>query len=203
MSIEVVLASASPRRKELLTQLGLPFRSQVSHVDESFLQDGPTEKTVQALARRKAEAVAQQIQESALVIGADTVVVLDDQILGKPKDRTHAVQMLRQLQGRSHEVYSGIALIWVQEGNIQQIHTGYKKTDVWMRSLTLEQIEWYVSTGEPLDKAGAYGIQGLGACFIDRIEGCYFNVVGMSLSLLTQMVEKMGFSLFEGFENNI
>lgn len=197
MSIEFILASASPRRKELLTQLGLPFRSRESQVDESFPRHLPKEKAVQFLARKKAEAVARQMKESALVIGADTMVVLDHKILGKPKDRAHAVQMLNQLQGRSHEVLSGIALVHVNEGNMEQVDTGYKKTDVWMRSLTPERIAWYVSTDEPLDKAGAYGIQGFGACLIDRIDGCYFNVVGMSLSLLTQMVEKMGFSLFQ------
>jgi septum formation protein len=123
------------------------------------------------------------------------VVVLDDEILGKPRDEEHAKEMLTRLSGRVHQVCSGIALVRVQAGKVIEERSDHRVTKVWMRPLSPEKIAWYVNTKEPLDKAGAYGIQGLGACLIDKIEGCYFNVVGMSLSLLDQMLEETGYSI--------
>lgn len=195
IEMKLILASSSPRRQELLRNLQLQFEVQVSQADETVDPALSPEEVVQELAKRKAKAVALN-QDQALVIGADTVVVLDGQILGKPRDPSDAISMLTRLQGRSHFVYSGIALIEVKKGNITRELTSFAKTEVWMRSMSPEKIKWYVDTKEPLDKAGAYGIQGFGACLIEKINGCYFNVVGMSLSLLDQMMEQMGYPLF-------
>ena len=137
--------------------------------------------------------------DHALVIGADTLVVCDQEVLGKPRNKDEAAQMLTRLQGRSHHVVSGIALVEVINGEIKRVDTKTQKTVVWMLPLSQSQINWYIQTGEPLDKAGAYGIQGIGACFIDKIDGCYFNVVGMSLPLLNQMVAQMGYQLLVHF----
>lgn len=198
MMVQLILASGSPRRKELLEQLGLSFDIILSNADESLPNFTTPEEAVKELAYRKAKDVAERVK-NALVIGADTLVVCDQKVLGKPENEDDAVQMLTHLQGRSHHVVSGIALIEVIKGEMKRIHAEAKKTTVWMLPLSLDQIEWYIRTGEPLDKAGAYGIQGIGACFIDRIEGCYFNVVGMSLSLLNQMVQQMGYQLLRDF----
>lgn len=194
MKREIVLASGSPRRRELLARFGVPFRVQTSRIDETRdLPDLP-EKVVEELARRKGKAVAAGCR-NALVIGADTVVVFDGTILGKPKDEQDAVSMLRMLSGKEHQVYSGLSLITVDQGKITREDVSHRMTRVWMRPLSDEKIKWYVNTKEPLDKAGAYGIQGLGACLVDRIEGCYFNVVGMSLSLLDEMLTETGYTL--------
>lgn len=198
--MELVLASSSPRRQDLLRQLGFSFQTLVSDIDESLPQSITAKQAVQQLALKKAKAVAAQV-ENHLVIGADTVVVLEDEILGKPRDSQHAIQMLKKIQGRSHQVHSGIAIVEVKQGVIRRFETAQKKTDVWLLPLTNEQIEWYVGTGEPLDKAGAYAIQGLGACMVEKINGCYFNVVGMSLSLLTQMIQKMNYRLLDFLDN--
>lgn len=198
MTIKLILASESPRRKELLTQLGLSFYTRPSNADESLPYFIPPEAAVQELALRKAKSVA-QLADHALVIGADTLVVCDQKVLGKPQNEDDAMQMLTRLQGNSHHVVSGIALVEVIHGEIKRVDSKAKNTVVWMLPLSPSQIKWYIQTGEPLDKAGAYGIQGIGACFIDKIEGCYFNVVGMSLSLLNQMVDKMGYQLLSDF----
>ncbi|MGA9173721.1 MAG: Maf family protein [Thermoactinomyces sp.] len=193
MQPELVLASGSPRRRELLALYGVDFRVQTSQVDETIDHSLPPGKIVEELALRKARAVAAAC-DHALVIGADTVVVYGGEILGKPCDEDEAKKMLSRLQGRDHQVYSGIALVRVQAGEKVEEKTAHRATKVWMRSLSPEKIAWYVSTKEPLDKAGAYGIQGRGARLVDKIEGCYFNVVGMSLSLLDQMLEEIGYS---------
>jgi septum formation protein len=199
MELELILASGSPRRQEMLQERHVAFRVQTSHVDETLQPGLHPEEAVQLLARRKAMAVATSSCSSVLVIGADTVVVLDGEILGKPRDSDEAIQMLSRMQGREHQVCSGIALIEVQQGQIVRESTDVRKTDVWMRPLSHDKIDWYVKTGEPLDKAGAYGIQGFGATLVERIDGCYFNVVGMSISLLDQMMERWGYSLFNDF----
>ena len=148
---------------------------------------------VQHLAATKAADVAKRAEQAG-VIGADTIVVRDGGVIGKPRDREDAVHILTSLQGRAHEVYTGIALSYPDRGERRML-TDYRMTKVYMRSLSREAIERYVETGEPLDKAGAYGIQGIGACLVERIEGCYFNVVGLSLALLTEMMERCGYSL--------
>lgn len=198
MRPELVLASSSPRRQELLALLGVDFQIKTSEVDESIAQGTLPGQMVEELARRKASKVA-EFYHDALIIGADTVVVIDGQVLGKPRDANDAKAMLHRINGRAHEVYSGIALVHKKEGNVDRMLTCHRVTKVWMRSMTPHKIDWYVETKEPLDKAGAYGIQGLGSCLVDKIEGCYFNVVGMSLSLLDQMMEELGFSLAQDF----
>lgn len=151
------------------------------------------------MALLKARSVVATSFSSAVVVGADTVVSIDGDILGKPRDRADANRMLHLLAGRQHQVYTGIALIEVHKGEIHKLITDYRQTDVWMRRLTDQEINWYIDTGEPMDKAGAYGIQSYGACFIERIEGCYFNVVGLSLSLLDEMMKQLGYHLITDF----
>ncbi|MBH8596865.1 nucleoside triphosphate pyrophosphatase [Thermoactinomyces sp. CICC 10523] len=192
MQPELVLASGSPRRRELLALFGVDFRVQTSHVDETVDHRLPPGTIVEELALRKARAVATECDD-ALVIGGDTIVVHNGEILGKPCDEDEAKKMLSRLQGTDHQVYSGIALVRVRAGAQVEEKTAHRMTRVWMRPLSPEKIAWYVGTKEPLDKAGAYGIQGRGARLVDKIEGCYFNVVGLSIPLLDQMLEEMGF----------
>ncbi|UHA74361.1 Maf family protein [Paenibacillus sp. 481] len=184
----IVLASSSPRRQELIRSLQLPYEIQPSDADETVPADWSPVRTVEQLSLRKAEAVAhlrRQSGQAGIVLGSDTVVVLDDHILGKPQDEADACRMLSALQGRTHEVYTGVALIDVMTNRVELAH---QKTRVHMRPLTPDQVKRYVATGEPMDKAGSYGIQGVGATIVESIEGCYFNVVGLPLSLLAQML---------------
>lgn len=177
---EIVLASASPRRLELLRQLGLCPGVQPSEADEHSSERDPA-RFVQELARRKAGLVAATEAAGILVIGADTVVVRDGVILGKPEDRTEAAKMLRSLQGRAHEVYTGVALLLAGE-NKERVFAA--ETRVHVAPMTEDEIQAYVDSGEPMDKAGAYGIQGRFACFVEKIEGEYSNVVGLPLAAL-------------------
>lgn len=196
MRPKIVLASGSPRRRELLASLGVTFEVKTSQVDETFDAARPPSEIVESLAHRKASDVA-RMYDTALVIGADTIVVCDGEILGKPADEREAVRMLAKLSGRAHQVYTGIALIETKKGQVLRECVRYRLTTVWMRDLSDEKIAWYVNSKEPLDKAGAYGIQGLGACLIDKIDGCYFNVVGLSLAELDQMFTDMNYTLVE------
>ncbi|TKH46594.1 septum formation protein Maf [Paenibacillus terrae] len=188
----IILASTSPRRKELLSFLRLPFDVMPSHADESTPESWTPQQIVETLAVRKAEVVvniASQSEEDGLVIGSDTIVVLDGLVLGKPADHADAVRMLTALQGRTHLVFTGVACIHTLTGKTLVRH---RQTEVTMKSLSHEQIVAYVNTGEPSDKAGAYGIQGLGAMLVESIQGCYFNVVGLPLSLLSDMLSEFG-----------
>ncbi|MGW8443040.1 Maf family protein [Paenibacillus sp. S33] len=188
----IILASTSPRRKELLAFLRLPFEVVPSHADESTPESWTPQQIVETLAARKAEAVvntATQSKEAGLVIGSDTIVVLDGSVLGKPADHADAVRMLTSLQGRTHRVYTGVACIHTGTGEMLVRH---RQTEVTMKPLSQEQIVAYVNTGEPSDKAGAYGIQGMGATLVESIQGCYFNVVGLPLSLLSDMLSDFG-----------
>jgi septum formation protein len=185
----LVLASQSPRRAELLRLLGIPFRLQPAAIPEP---DGgstaPAEDHVLTLARAKALTVAQQLSEPALVLGADTEVVLDGRILGKPRSSEEARALLRALSARTHEVYTGVALVRAPE---MELLTGVARTEVTFRTLLPEEIEAYVATGSPLDKAGAYGIQDpFGAVFVEGIRGCYYNVVGLPLGLVYQLLRR-------------
>ena len=191
--MRIVLASASPRRKQLLEQMGLKFDVIVSNIEEKSPQGLAPEEISMELAYNKAMNVALQINEPAIVIGADTLVV-KDRILGTPKDEEDARQMLRMLQGQTHQVITGLALVNPWTGKVQK---GYEKTLVEMAALTLQEIECYIKTGEPMDKAGGYGIQGLAGIFISRIEGCYFNVVGLPIHLLWKMLKEFGVNVFE------
>ncbi len=181
MTPRFILASTSPRRRELLGLLGLPFEVVASRYDESIVNPSGMAPAdyVTRLAQGKAAEVAGRTDGDAVVIGADTTVVLDGRFLNKPKDAADAHQMLRELSGRTHEVYTGVCL--VRGGTTT---TDYAVTAVSFDTLTDNTINAYVATGEPLDKAGAYGIQGKALSFIPSIQGDYFNVVGLPLALL-------------------
>lgn len=188
----IILASTSPRRKELIASLHLAFDVIPSHANEDTPPEWTPEQTVQELALRKALAVYRGLEgreQEAIIVGSDTVVVLDGEILGKPLDEADAERMLSRLQGRVHRVFTGVACI--DAGNGQSL-VHYRQTDVTMKELSDVTIRAYVQTGEPSDKAGSYAIQGIGASLIDRIEGCYFNVVGLPLSLLSDMLDGFG-----------
>lgn len=186
-NIKIILASASPRRRELLAQIGLDFQVLVSEVEEKVNTDIPY-LVVEQLSAQKAQAVAQKLEkeETALVIGADTIVACDGQILGKPRDKEEAVQMLRKLNGRSHQVYTGVTLIFGDK-----IKTFYEATEVEFYPMTEEEIGAYVETPDPLDKAGAYGIQGFCARYIKGITGDYNNVVGLPVGRLYQEMKRL------------
>jgi septum formation protein len=188
----LILASSSPRRQELIHSLRLPVRIQVSHVDETVASEMAPIEIVEVLSLRKAQAVAEALlsdMPEGIIIGSDTIVVCDDQVLGKPIDDEDAARMLKLLQGRKHQVFSGVACIDLISGERK---VGHRMTEVKMRALTPQQIISYVGSGEPHDKAGAYAIQGLGATIVESIHGCYFNVVGLPLSLLSQMLDELG-----------
>jgi len=190
MSSRIVLASASPRRRELLEQIGLKFEVLPSLVSEEG-QSLPPGEWAEHLAVCKAKDVAASLSGAGYVIGADTIVVLDGVVYGKPTDNGDACRMLTNLQGRKHEVLTGIAVVCIQDGAVR---SGYETTTVEMRELTFTEINTYVETPEPMDKAGAYAIQGRGAVFIPKICGCYFNVVGLPLARLAKMLEDLGWS---------
>ncbi len=181
---KIILASASPRRRELLAQAGFEFEVVTSDVDEVVDPSLTPDKLVMSLARQKAQAVAQNRADCA-VIGSDTVVVLDGKVLGKPRDEADAVRMLESLSGRKHEVYTGVCIAFAGE-----THCFFERTSVNFCELDGEQIKAYVATGEPMDKAGAYGIQGKGCVLVEGIEGDYFNVVGFPVSRFCREYKK-------------
>lgn len=186
---EIILASASPRRRELLKNMGLDFSIAVSDADESSVDASvPPEIYVQELALLKATATAKKVlnRKDSLIISADTVVVYDNKVLGKPKNEAEAIEMLKMLSGKIHQVYTGFCVL-----RIKDAFTVCKSvcTKVRFKNLTDEKIARYVATHEPMDKAGAYGIQGLGAMLIDAIQGDYFNVVGLPVSELAETLE--------------
>ena len=186
----IVLASASPRRQELLRQIGCGFRVVVSDAEELSGDGISPEQLAVENARRKAEDVAAKEGGNAPVLGADTVVAVDETILGKPKDETDAVRMLRLLSGRQHFVYTGIALAYRGE-----IYEGVVRTEVWVDELSEKEIDAYIATGEPMDKAGAYAVQGIAAKFIPRIDGSFSNVVGLPLHAVKELARKAGIVL--------
>lgn len=185
--MRIILASASPRRKELLEQLGLDFEIIVSDIEEVITETEPG-RVVEELSAQKAEAVFHQTEGDVLVIGADTVVALEGNILGKPKSKENAKEMLRCLQARSHGVYTGVTL-YTRKGEKEFRNTFYECTNVKFYPMTESEIKWYVETGEPMDKAGAYGIQGLGAKFVEKISGDYNNVVGLPIARIYQEIK--------------
>lgn len=187
---EFVLASASPRRKELLEKMGLQFSIVVSEADESTVsRDIPVNLYVQELALLKASATAKMLlrNKKALIIAADTIVTLDGEILGKPDGEDGAKKMLSSLSGRTHEVYTGYCVMRISDGKTV---CNSIKTEVKFKTLTERKIRSYIESGEPMDKAGAYGIQGLGSMLIEKINGDYFNVVGLPVSALADTLEK-------------
>ncbi len=180
---KVVLASASPRRRELLAQIGIEPEIRPSRLEEEAGEKEP-ENLVMELSRIKAEDIAASCEKGSLVIGADTVVALNGRIMGKPRDRQEAFQMLEALGGNTHQVYTGVtAVLCLGENQFHGV-TFYEKTDVEVYPMTKEEIEGYIATGEPMDKAGAYGIQGAFAAWIKGIRGDYANVVGLPLGRL-------------------
>ncbi len=224
----IILASSSPRRRLLLRQIGLSFEVVPSATDEEVENGYAPDTIVETLAMQKAQDVAEQLGHSdtmdgstadptkpALIIGADTIVVLDGGILGKPADRNDAVEMLRTLSGRTHQVYTGVALILAggnqrldiaepgaaSTRNYYTRHTFHERTDVTFGELNDKEIAAYVDTGSPMDKAGAYGIQDdLGALFVERIEGDYYNVVGFPLFRFYREVNKLMPGIVTPFE---
>ena len=186
--IPIILASASPRRQELLASLGLSFEIKISDVDESMDEQLSPAQQVEQLAERKATAVAAQLNQG-LVIGADTLVVLNQSVLGKPADRQEAMEMIKRLQGRSHEVFTGLAVI---DAATDKTVVTHQVTAVRFKPMTAEEIERYVDTGESYDKAGAYAVQGKASIFIDSIRGCYFNIVGLPVAKLADVLKLFG-----------
>lgn len=193
---ELILASASPRRRELLAGMGAEFEVVVSDADESGVsKDQEPSLYVQELSLIKAAATAKQVikRKRALVISADTIVVSEGRILGKPKDDADAFNMLKALSGKAHEVYTGYCIMRMSDG---YSYCKSVKTEVYFKDNSDEKIMRYIKTGEPTDKAGAYGIQGLGAMLIEKIHGDYFNVVGLPVSALAQsLADEFGVEL--------
>ncbi|WP_058485500.1 nucleoside triphosphate pyrophosphatase [Defluviitalea phaphyphila] len=193
---KIILASSSPRRKMLLEQIGIPFNIIISNVEEIINSNISPSELVKSLSKQKAENVSNNLKGDFIVIGADTVVVYKGKILGKPKDKKEAFCMLSMLQGNIHEVYTGITIIRTKD---KLIKTGVEKTEVYMRELSSDLINSYIETNEPMDKAGAYGIQGKGAVLIDKIHGDYNNVVGLPLNLLSKLLEEIGINIFKDY----
>ena len=182
----LILASKSPRRQELLSLLGLDFRVVLKEVDESYPGNLSPEEVAVYIAEKKAKAFDEDTM-GEVVITADTLVVIDGQILGKPDDAAHAFAILSQLSGRKHEVITGVCIL-----KDHQFHSFYEKSEVYFRSLTPEQIQYYIATGQPMDKAGAYGIQEwIGLVGIDKIVGSYTNVVGLPTHRLYEELVKL------------
>jgi len=189
--MKLILASSSQRRAEILANAGLPFTVLSSAVDESPYPGEAPAALVQRLANAKADLVTARAVGPAIILAADTVVVLDDKSLGKPSSMEDARQMLQQLSGRAHSVLTGVALIRLPDGERRQF---IESTLVHFRPITDEELSAYLATEESYDKAGAYAIQGRAGRFIPRIEGCYFNVVGLPLSRALTELESLGWS---------
>jgi septum formation protein len=189
--MKLILGSASPRRAEILTAAGIRFKIHPAQTDESAVAGETPQQLAERLASAKAECVARDFShdKDAFILGADTVVALDGESLGKPKDTADARAMLRKLRGREHQVITGISLIRIADG--ARI-TSSEITRVWFSAMTDREVDHYVSTGEPLGKAGAYAIQGIGGRYIPRIEGCYFNVVGLPIARVWQALVDFG-----------
>jgi len=184
----IILASASPRRAELLRSAGIPFTVDVANIAEDAHPGERPVEHAERLAREKAEVVAKR-NRGKIVLGADTIVVVDDHMLGKPGDRADAARMLRLLSGRSHQVITGVSLVVLETGS-RKLDTRSEKTTVHFAPLTPTDIEMYVATEEPMDKAGAYAIQGIASRWIIKIEGDYANVVGLPVALVWKMLQR-------------
>ena len=183
----VILASQSPRRRELLALVGIEHEVRPADIDESYLAGETPRAHAERLAREKASAIELGVDTDAVTIGSDTIVVVDGDVLGKPRDRAHAAEMLRRLSGRSHVVITGVAVRW--RGKLA---SGIEEVGVTFRSLSDAEIERYIDTREPMDKAGAYGIQGYGATIVERVDGDYFAVMGLALNRLAALCRSLG-----------
>ena len=182
----VILASQSPRRRELLTLVGIPHTVLPADLDERYRPGEQPAPHAERLAREKAAVVARR-EPDALVIGSDTIVVVDGDVLGKPRDGQHAIEMLTRLSGRTHVVMTAVAVQWRGE-----VRSSVDTVDVSFHHLSRADIEAYVATGEPMDKAGAYGIQGFGATIVARVDGDYFAVMGLPLQRLVRLLGELG-----------
>jgi septum formation protein len=189
--MKLILASASPRRAEILAAAGIQFAVHPAHVDESPLPAETPTQMVERLAKIKAEFVAREFanEKDAIILGADTTVALDGEIISKPESSADARSMLRELSGREHQVITGIYVIRISDGAHK---SGTETTRVWFSPMTDQEVDAYVQTGEPLGKAGAYAIQGIAGRYIPRIEGCYFNVVGLPISKVWEALTELG-----------
>lgn len=193
--MEIILASASPRRKEILQNTKLKFEIQKSDIEEVILENESPESMVVRLAYEKAFDVAKR-NTDRLVIGADTIVALDNEVLGKPKDQNEAYQMIKRLSNKTHKVITGISLINLKENKIIK---DYVVSFVTFKDLSEDSIKDYINTNESLDKAGAYGIQGYGALLVKNIQGDYFNIVGLPISRLSDLLKNhFDINLFYG-----
>lgn len=187
--LKFILASASERRKDLLSRIVSNFEVKISNFDEEKVEVSTNiENYVKTLAEGKAKDVALNCDNDSIIIGADTIVVIGDNILGKPKDKNHAFEMLKLLSNNVHRVYSGVAVINNQK-NIMKSECLY--TEVYFSEISDDEIWRYIESGECLDKAGAYGIQGYGGVLAEKINGCYYNVVGLPLNLLNKMIKNV------------
>ncbi len=184
--MKIILASASPRRKEILSGLGIDFSVVTADTDENCDLCDPA-ALVETLSFRKAEAVAKIAEPNSLIIGADTVVAINGEILGKPKNKADADRMLHLLSGNTHQVLTGVTLLYNGKR-----HTAHAVTDVTFQTMTEQEIADYISTNEPYDKAGGYAVQGKTARYITGINGCYWNVVGFPINLFSNMLKEMG-----------
>jgi septum formation protein len=182
----VILASSSPRRRELLSLVGIAHEVVPADIDESYLPGERPAGHAERLAREKAAAIAAAAPD-AVSIGADTIVVVDGDVLGKPRDAAHAARMLRRLSGRAHRVITAVAAVWRGE-----TVSAIEDVGVTFRPLTEREISAYIATREPMDKAGAYGIQGFGATIVDRVDGDYFAVMGLAVNRLVRLLEGLG-----------
>jgi septum formation protein len=185
MRPRVVLASQSPRRRELLNLIGIPHEVRPADIDETLLPGEHAEAHAERLARGKVAALA--LDDDAVIVGSDTIVVVDSDVLGKPRDRAQAADMLRRLSGREHIVMTAVAVRW--RGNVV---SSVEQVGVRFRKLDDADIERYIDTGEPMDKAGAYGIQGFGATLVERVDGDYFAVMGLALGRLIGLFRELG-----------
>lgn len=186
---EFVLASASPRRKELLSQIGITFRVCVSEKEEEILRDNPTE-VVKELSYGKAKEVFERNNQDAVVIGADTIVVYDEKILGKPRDKEDAYAMIKMLQGKTHQVYTGVSVLW-NDGEKDCEKVFFAQTEVELYPMSEEEIQSYIAMPEPYDKAGGYAVQGYFARHVKQLRGDYNNVVGLPVGELYQILNSL------------
>lgn len=190
-SVKLILASQSPRRIEMLRSLGLTFETKPSGLDERTDLKDPAE-VVEHLAESKAKAVVDKLEtleERTIVLGADTIVVLGNEILGKPASREHAYQMLMRMSGRHHRVFTAVSLV---DARSRQATTKHEVSSVFFRSLDPSEVRAYAKSEEPMDKAGAYALQGIASAFVDKIDGCYSNIIGLPMPLTVKMLRNAG-----------
>lgn len=194
--MDIILASGSPRRSELMKQVGFDFKISTCNTDESYDEGMTPSEIVMELSLRKADAVfdKEMPEKDTVVVAADTIVAIDNEILGKPKDRNDAIRMLSELSGKKHQVYTGVTLYYYVAGRVF-IENFADCADVYFRELSQDTIISYVDSWEPMDKAGAYGIQGLGAILVDKIDGDYYTIVGLPIAKVYHSIknnEKLG-----------